>query len=492
MIFPILTISATLIPIMGSPIKVDLLGGEAERHARRTTAIIAVAFAVAVGLLAAVGAGASYRAVQHGTSVLDEVGNLPIISEIRRLAWGDSTDALKTPDNRMTFLLLGVGGAGHDGPELTDTILLATIDMSTKRIGLLSIPRDLAYPLGGGKFVKINSVNSYAEQAHPGSGARETANALSDLFGVRIDHVVKVDFKAFQELVDAVGGVDVTVARSFVDREYPTDDFKYQTVSFDAGPQHMDGTTALEFVRSRHGSDGEGSDFARAARQQLVILALKEKLLSKGTLANPSKLLKLYEALASNIQTDLTAWDAMKLAPLAGSFSADHITTHVLTNDAKTGELVSDTVNGSYLLFPRDQDWSTIRAIAANPFETPEERTATEQQKKTPASIEVRNGTTIPGFASRLADALKAHGYAVDTIGNATGRGYEKTVIYDLTNGKRNDDLATLKNLLNANVATSLPDWLSPTGTPSGESKPADPDHTDFLVILGTSSSKLQ
>ena len=475
---------------MDHPLKVDLLGGDVERRARRTTAIIAVVFAVAVGLLAAIGAGASYRAVQYGTSVLEEVGNLPIISEIRRLAWGDSAMTPTTPDNRMTFLVLGVGGAGHDGPELTDTMLLATVDMKDKRVGLLSIPRDLAYPLGGGKFVKINSLNAYAEQTHPGNGSRETANAVQDLLGIRIDHVVKIDFKAFQELIDAVGGVDITVERSFVDREYPTDDDKYQTVTFDQGLQHMDGETALKFARSRHGSNGEGSDFARAHRQQMILLALKEKLLAKGTLANPSMLMKLYQAIASNIQTDLTAWDAMKLAPLMNHFSSEKVTTHVLTND-RGGELVSETVNGSYLLFPRDHDWSTIRSIAADPFQTTEERTATESQKKTPVSIEVRNGTVIPGFASRLADLLKTRGYTVDTIGNATGRGYEKTVIYDLSKGTKNDDLVKLKTLLNANVAPALPNWLSTSSTGSTESAPIDPDHTDFLIILGTSSSAL-
>jgi hypothetical protein len=148
-------------------------------------------------------------------------------------------------------------------------------------------------------------------------------------------------------------------------------------------------------------------------------------------------------------------------------------------------------VNGSYLLFPRDHDWSTVRSIAANPFQTSEERTTTESQKKTPVSIEVRNGTLIPGFASRLADVLKTRGYAVETIRNATGRGYEKTVIYAPSNGAKSEDLAKLKTLLNANVAPSLPAWLSVSSTGSTESAPVDPDHTDFLVILGTSSSAL-
>ncbi|MBD3252013.1 hypothetical protein GF380_06230, partial [Candidatus Uhrbacteria bacterium] len=218
---------------MQKPVKVDLLGGEAEQKARKTTAIIAVVFAVSVGLLASVGAGASYRAAAQGTNVLYEVGNLPILGDIRRLAWGsEDSGTVNTPDNRITFLILGVGGSGHSGPELSDTILIATVDTKEKRVGILSIPRDLSFPLNGGRFIKINAVNAYAEQSHPGEGARETADAIEDLLSIRIDHVIKFNFKAFEDFIDAMGGVEVDVERSFTDREYPTWDDKWQVVSF--------------------------------------------------------------------------------------------------------------------------------------------------------------------------------------------------------------------------------------------------------------------
>lgn len=472
---------------MTKPLKVDLLGGSAEQKARKTTAIIAVVFAVSVGILAAVGAGASYRAAARGTSVLSEVGNLPILAEIRRIAWGlNDDDVLNTPDDRLTFLVLGVGGSGHSGPELTDTILLVSTDLKTNEIGILSLPRDLAFPLGGGRFIKINAVNAYAEQSHPDEGAREAADAFENLLDIRIDHVVKIDFKAFVNFIDALGGIDVNVERSFVDREYPTWNDKWQVVSFEAGEQHMNGDTALMYVRSRHGTNGEGSDFARSRRQQIVMIAVKEKLLSLGTFTNPHRLIKLYESIASNIQTDLTPWEIIKLAPLAKDMSSERITMHVLSNDPD-GELVNGNVNGAYMLFPQDHDWSDIREIAQDPFSSNEERAAREEPERT-VVVEIRNGTNIAGYASRMSQYLTEQGYVIQGIGNASQRGYEKTVIYDLTEGARSAELASLKTTLDANVSASLPSWTTTSTDEDGERKPSDTEYTDFLVVLGSSS----
>lgn len=476
-------------------VKVDLLGGDAERKARRSTTVVAVVFSIFVGVLAAIGAGASYRAATHGTSVLAEVGNLPIISDIRRLTLGEPGDILSTTaDDRLSILLLGVGGEGHDGSELTDTILLSTADLKTQQVGMLSIPRDLAYPLGGGRFIKINSVNAYAEQKNPGQGARETGDAFEELLGVKIDHVVKVNFKAFEELIDAIGGVDIKVENSFVDYEYPTEDDKWQTVSFKAGDEHMSGARALIYARSRHGSNGEGSDFARSRRQQIIILAVKKKLLSMGTLTNPSKLLKLYQVISSNIQTDLTPWEIMKLAPLVKQFSSDEVNMRVLTN-AQNGELVNQTVNGAYMLFPKKQDWSQIRDIAQHPFgntsstETTPNTSTTEQKTATkvePARVEVRNGTTVTGLASQVGEQMKTKGFNVVGLGNAVHRTYQSTVIYDLTNGKRSEELAKLKELLHATVEKTPSLWSGSSTIPSSEEpRPANPSSTDFLVILG-------
>jgi LCP family protein required for cell wall assembly len=474
--------------------KIDLLNPQAERNARRITLIVAAVFTLVVGSLASLGAGLSYRAATHGTNVLVEVGQMLSLGSLQSLAFGGGTatdDPFATPDNRINILLLGVGGDGHDGPELTDTIILASLDRQNKRIGLLSIPRDMAYPLGNGRFQKINAVNAYAEKQSPGQGAKLTAEALHKLLDLRIDRVIRIDFKGFEKFIDALGGIDINVERAFSDNSFPTDDtgpnpYKWTSVSFQKGWQHMDGARALIYVRSRHGTNGEGSDFARSRRQQLVLEALRTKLFSLGTLTNPKKVTDLWSSLSSNIQTDLTAWDALKLLPLAASFKDTTIKTRVLT-DAIDGELVSANVEGSFMLFPRKPDWSEIRAAAADPFTTKEEIT----QQSRPGehiSLEIKNGTLRTGFASQVSAKLESLGYNVEATGNATKRGYEKTVIYDLTNGSKPQELAKLKKLLDANVVETTAGAGKTVQTDSHAHENLYTTATHFLVILGDSS----
>ncbi len=473
-------------------VKINLLNGDAERKARRTTLVAAGLFTLFVGLLAAVGGGASFRAATHGTSVLSEVGNMLALTDIRNVVLGGSANAANdpfaTPDNRLNILILGIGGSGHAGSQLTDTIIIASIDRTTKKVGLVSIPRDLAYPLGGGRFMKINAVNAYAEQAHPGQGAAETATDFSKLLGVRIDRVLKIDFKGFEDFVDTLGGVDIDVQNTFTDYQFPTDDNgpnpdQWTVVSFKKGLQHMDGHTALQFARSRHGNNGEGSDFARSARQQLVIEAVRSKLLSLGTLSNPKKITDLWTAISSHVQTDLTAWDLVKFAPLALDYAKTDITTRVLT-DGPDGELVDTSVEGAFMLFPRKPDWSEIRAAVADPFETKAQIEAKNHPQQQVA-VEIRNGTTRTGFASQVSQKLKDLGYTVTAIGNAAHRGYEKTVIYDLTGGAKPDELARLRSLIDANVSSAPP---GPSVLTDQGSEPVAATSSQFLVILGGSS----
>ncbi len=469
----------------------NFLPSDPGTSASRQTYVMAGIFAVVVAIAATLGAGASYRAVTHGTNVFSEVGNLPIISDIRRAVLPSAGEEGTSPiakDDKLKILFLGIGGDGHEGSQLTDTIILTSIDFKEKKAGMLSLPRDLAYPLGGGRFEKINSINAYAELEHPGEGAVRTGQAISKLLDVEIDHVVRVDFRGFSEFVDAIGGIDVTVERSFTDPQYPTYDDKWTTVSFKKGVQHMDGKTALTFARSRHGNNGEGSDFARSKRQQLVIMAIREKLLSLNTLGNPKKLAALYATVSRNIQTDLSIWDLVELANKAKDFSKDQVTTRVLT-DAQNGELVPSTVNGAFMLFPRKPDWSAIRAIAQNPYQTAEQEVAAARPVET-IKIEIKNGTSRTGFASQAAAKLEKMGYEITAFGNAGKKGYERSVIFDLTNGKKRAELLKLKNVLDAEISLSAPVPGDAETTKIVYGNDLTPERilsfsSDFLVILG-------
>ncbi len=487
-----------------------------EHSVSRQTIILAVVFSVIVGVLSAIGATASYRASANGTSIIHEIQHLPVISHFEAAVGIPVNNTSTTVDgtnnrDRMNILILGIGGDGHEGAELTDTIILASIDLTNKRVGLLSIPRDLAYPLGEGRFEKINAVNAYFEQNHPGEGATLTARAFSTLFDQPIDHVIRIDFNGFASFVDALNGIDVNVERSFTDYQYPTPDKKWMTVSFKKGLQHMDGATALIYTRSRHGNNGEGSDFARSRRQQLVMMAIRAKLLSLGTLTDHRALANLYTSITNHIQTDFTPWNALSLAPLLQDFSNDRVNSVVLT-DAPDKELVAANVNGAFMLFPRNPDWSDIRALAADPFGNPSNSTSTAiTASSTPATatktgrtspsavtapqikarIEVRNGTTRTGFAAQIAAKLEKDGYDVKAFGNAIRRSYDETVIFDYTQGKKPAELAQLKKNLRATVSFNLPDTVPPTDGLAPEKPSSGTTDLDFFVILGQASYPL-
>lgn len=480
---------------MSNHVSVDFLEPTSDRGARKKTMLIAVVFAFFVGVLATLGAAASYRAASQGTSIFSEFGKLPGIADIKEFAIGDGPSGANalaaTPDDRVNILFLGVGGDNHEGGTLTDTIILASIDTKENKFAMLSLPRDLAYPVGNSQFRKINTVHAIQEINHPGEGAEKTSDALSKLLAVRIDHVVRVDFDGFEKFIDALGGVDINIERSFVDNSYPAANYKYQTISFQKGPAHLDGDQALKFVRSRHGTNGEGSDFARSRRQQIVIHAIRDKLLSMGTLANPKKLSELYGVVSDHIQSDLSAWDMIALAPMASKIDKDKITMRVLT-DAPDGELVPANVNGAYMLFPRKPDWSEIRSIAANPFITKEEEKK-QLEPQTQVVLEIKNGTNYEGYAFRVSQKMKSLGYQVPDIGNAKHRGYERSIIYDLTGGKLPEELVRLKKIIDADIASATPQDVAESNERTITTEDlavetlTDPK-TQFLIILGESS----
>lgn len=237
----------------------------------------------------------------------------------------------KTPErDQVNILLLGIGGGKHDGPLLTDTIIFASIDPVKNKVTLVSIPRDLWVPELSSK---INVAYASGEAKRTGGGLVLTKAMIERVLGQEVDYAVRLDFKGFVRAVDMVGGLDVNVTRGFEDPEYPisgkeADDcgFKdeefeeratassqleafpcrYETLRFNAGMQHMDGETALRFVRSRHAKGPEGTDFARSQRQEKIIDAFKDKVLSAGTFLNPIKLISLYDIFKDSIDTDIT------------------------------------------------------------------------------------------------------------------------------------------------------------------------------------------
>ncbi|HEY6380042.1 MAG TPA: LCP family protein [Candidatus Dormibacteraeota bacterium] len=307
---------------------------------------------------------------------------LSVIHDIIRGGAGSSIDDRVSAGKPVTLALYGYGGAGHDGAYLTDSILLVMIHPRVNDAPLVtevSVPRDWYVPidLGNGTVVHDRINTAYAdaaEEVYPNRGAQYkgefgpahlAGDTLDRLLGIHIDHFVAMDFHAFQYAVDAVGGVDITVARSFTDSHYPrgecnggSGDCAVETVHFTAGPQHMSGARALIFSRSREGDNGEGTDFARSRRQQLVLNAVKLKVVSVGGIA---ALPAVLDALGGHVVTDLTLGDAESLYGLIKDVPTSAV-THVSIDDQNFLYACGYPVNCSaYWLYTRDPSYLSIQ-----------------------------------------------------------------------------------------------------------------------------------
>jgi LCP family protein required for cell wall assembly len=266
-------------------------------------------------------------------------------------------------NGRVNLLILGVGGKGHDGPDLTDTMIFVSISLTNHSIKLVSIPRDIWIPE---IRAKINSAYYWGgTQPGRGGGLNFSKQIVSEVTGQPVDCALVIDFSGFQDIIDTIGGIDVTVDRSFTDTKYPvtgrendlcngdpTLACRYITIHFDAGITHMDGTTALEFVRSREGDNGENTDFARSVRQQKVIAAVGKKSLSFSTIVNPVKDYKLLLAIKASVQTDL---DPTVIGVLARNVlkSMKSVNSQVLSTDLLINPPAMAAYDKQYVLIPK-------------------------------------------------------------------------------------------------------------------------------------------
>ncbi len=220
------------------------------------------------------------------------------------------------------ILLLGQGDESHDGVDLTDTIMIASIDPTkTKSAVMLSLPRDLYFleteNMGAGRInslyrdykIKLEREGFSVEEASQ-AAMRELANEIGIATGIEIHHIVKVDFIGFVQVVDAIGGVDVFLPEALEDPEYPGPNYTYETFSLPAGAQHLDGDTALKYARSRHST----SDFDRSRRQQEIIQAIGDKMKAENLLTRPGQIAELLDILSEHVETDLQLRDMVTLA----------------------------------------------------------------------------------------------------------------------------------------------------------------------------------
>lgn len=390
--------------------------------------------------------------------------------------------------DRINVLVLGMGGLGHDGPYLTDTIILASIKPSTGDVALVSIPRDLGVKIPKKGIQKINHANHYGEMEKSDWGGAFATEVIEDTFDIKIPYYIRVDFQAFQEIVDEIGGVTVDIERSFTDTEYPAGVNKYQVVSFQKGIERMDGSRALTYARSRHGNNGEGSDFARSKRQQKILLALKEKILSFETLTNPLRIKRIMDAVERHMTTNMSFAEIMALVRVAKNVDAANINSLVLDN-SPDGFLRSGVTNiGAYILTPKDGSFDHINAQIEHIFDSeyaytvPEDQVAPEQDDVPEIAldgilIEIQNGTWRAGLAARVKAELEDIELTVHTIGNSDvdHKPIEKSGIYTIS---KDADIDIVLSELRSSLALPIKETI-PIGAATTSVQ------TDILIVLG-------
>ncbi len=396
-------------------------------------------------------------------------------------------------DDRINILLLGIGGNGHEGPLLADTVLLASYKPSTRQLALVSLPRDLQVPIPGIGLNKINAAYALSEAAAAGQGGPVTSQVAANVLGVPIHYYLRLDFTGFVTLIDQIGGVTVQVAAPIDDEFYPIpgqenapDPERFEHLVIPAGTRTFDGALALKYVRSRKGRGIEGSDFARSRRQMQVLLAIRDRVLSFDTLLHPGRVSSLISAVREHLDTNLQPWELLRLQSFSRSVNLDDVRSVVL-DDGPSGALVAGTSpGGAYVLLPRNGDFTGLHAIAANLFasSTPGLLGATKpaNAQAAVARIEIHNGTTVNGLAAKTLDYLDRRGYEVVGIDNAPVQTYQRTVLYAV-NPNHAATVTELADIFSAVVFTTPPPPLPVNGGPRqpypvGES-------TDVLLILG-------
>jgi LCP family protein required for cell wall assembly len=308
---------------------------------------------------------------QYGTLLGDTFGKIfngPPLGA----APGPSNAPGPTPgeSQRINVMLIGVDALQNRTEDLTDTMMVASLDPVGHTVSLISIPRDLVNtPLGNGNVFapKLNSLMSYANshpKDFPKGGIRTLEDALGSLLGIQIHYYARLDFGGFIKMIDAVGGVDVNVPHGFNDPTYDAYGFAksgYGTgYSITAGPHHFDGINALAYARSRKAL-GE-SDFTRQARQQQILIALKDKVSKDGSIV--FELPKLLDAIGQTVHTDLPVDRLPGLAAIMDEVGSKDITTVVIRAPLLH---YKSTIYGD----SEEPNVALIRAVAAKLFSTP-------------------------------------------------------------------------------------------------------------------------
>ncbi len=433
---------------------------------------------ISLGILAALVAGYIFlKAVLAGNSIFK--GSFFDIVQSQRL----KEDA----NGRSNFVIFGTAeddeGGDHGGPNLTDSIMVMSIDQDEKNAYLVSLPRDMWVEYQEvctvGFQGKLNAVyfcgsNDGEDEA---AGAAALQAKAGEITGLDIQYFVHMNFTALVEAVDAVGGVDVTIETDDPRGIYdPSVDWKCnytcRFVDYEQGEvAHLDGEHALALARARNAQGGyglPGGNFDREKNQQKIIKALREKAVSAGTLTNLGAITGLIDTLGKNLRTNIETKEIRTIMDLGGAMQTENIISLSLVED--DNRLVTTGMyNGQSIVRPVAGlfDYSAI-------IEYVDKNLTSDPVVKEAAHVTVLNGSATSGLAKTEADKLEALGFVIDGTDNAPDGDYGKAEIYQL-DADKTASAAKLKELYGVEIKTTTPP-VSVVG------------ETDFLIIIGSAT----
>jgi LCP family protein required for cell wall assembly len=351
--------------------------------------------------------------------------------------------------------------------------LLASVDPVNNKVAMLSIPRDLWVKIPGNGYQKINAAypdgkmesRAKTESGKDQDGLNLLDQTIEPVLGISIHYHAVVDFKAFKDLVDSLGGVSFNVPEQLYDPTIAWENHNNPVIA-KAGIQTMHGQQALLYARSRETS----SDFARGQRQRQLLVAIKDKALSLGTFSNPVKVSNLLSSLSNNVYTDFSLNDMERLYQIGSKITSNNISSLDLVTPPHA-YLTTAPIDGLSTVIPKagQGDYSDIQNFVRN--ELRDGFLAKEN-----ASLAVYNATDVAGLATSKAAVLKSYGYSITTVANAAkASNPAKTTVVDLT---KNKDIYTrhyLEQRFNTTAVTSVP-------ASAGITPPAG---SNFVIILG-------
>ncbi|MCP4415429.1 MAG: LCP family protein [Chloroflexi bacterium] len=333
--------------------------------------------------------------------------------------------------DRVSILLMGSDQrCEEDGPTHSDSMMILTIDPMGLSAAVLSLPRDLWVEIPDFGVDRINQANYLGEiYEYPGGGQALAVQTVETLLGVPIDFYVAVNFDAFVEVVDLIGGIDINVPEAIDDPAYPDRCYGYDPFSIEANEQHLDGEAALKYARTRATF---GGDVDRAGRQQAVILAIREQIFALDRLPQLiAQAPQLWQTSQENVRTNMTLDEAIQLALLVQDIPRDSIDTAVLDFNYVYNETTPD---GRQVLVPVRENIRQLRNQLFTPpaIPTPVIENLPALMAAEQARVAVRNGTAEFGLAGSTQEYLQSFGVNVTDVGNADASTYltSQIIIY--------------------------------------------------------------